>query len=172
MTAKARPSLKAVAVPSQKKSISRKDELGGGGKFMRIQSENFDIIINILIGIRRRLTNLVEIPGKRLDNYEFQKRLSQENEWVSGSAKKQTVSKFKFYDYAPLVFQRIRHFVGISEDDYMKSLGPEQILNSFWTNNFETLYELCSSGKSGSLFYFTSDLKYMLKTIPKREETS
>jgi len=51
----------------------------------------------------------------------------------------------------------------------MKSLGPEQILNSFWTNNFETLYELCSSGQSGSLFYYTKDRKYMMKTIPKRE---
>ena len=51
----------------------------------------------------------------------------------------------------------------------MKSLGPEQILNSFWTNNFDTLYELCSSGQSGALFYFTKDKKYMMKTIPKRE---
>lgn len=51
----------------------------------------------------------------------------------------------------------------------MKSLGPEQILNSFWTNNFETLYELCSSGQSGSLFYYTKDRKYMMKTIPYRE---
>lgn len=51
----------------------------------------------------------------------------------------------------------------------MKSLGPEQILNSFWTNNFETLYELCSSGQSGSLFYYTKDRKYMMKTIPLRE---
>lgn len=51
----------------------------------------------------------------------------------------------------------------------MKSLGPEQILNSFWTNNYETLYELCSSGQSGSLFYYTKDRKYMMKTIPKRE---
>jgi len=51
----------------------------------------------------------------------------------------------------------------------MKSLGPEQILNSFWTNNFDHLYELCSSGQSGSLFYYTKDRKYMMKTIPKRE---
>ena len=51
----------------------------------------------------------------------------------------------------------------------MKSLGPEQILNSFWTNNFDTLYELCSSGQSGALFYFTKDKNYMMKTIPKRE---
>lgn len=33
----------------------------------------------------------------------------------------------------------------------------------------ETLYELCSSGKSGALFYFTKDKKYLLKTIPERE---
>ena len=51
----------------------------------------------------------------------------------------------------------------------MKSLGPEQILNSFLTNNFDTLYELCSSGQSGSLFYYTKDKKYMMKTIPERE---
>ena len=31
------------------------------------------------------------------------------------------------------------------------------------------LYELCSSGQSGSLFYYTKNKKYMLKTIPKRE---
>lgn len=51
----------------------------------------------------------------------------------------------------------------------MKSLGPEQILNSFWTNDFQTLYELCSSGQSGQLFYYTHDRKYMMKTIAKRE---
>ena len=33
------------------------------------------------------------------------------------------------------------------------------------------LYELCSSGQSGSLFYYTKNKKYMLKTIPKREYT-
>ena len=39
-------------------------DLGGGGRFVRPESQNFDIIINILIGIRRSLSNLVEIPGK------------------------------------------------------------------------------------------------------------
>jgi 1-phosphatidylinositol-4-phosphate 5-kinase len=51
----------------------------------------------------------------------------------------------------------------------MKSLGPETILNSFWTNNYETLLELCSSGQSGSLFYYTKDHKYMMKTVHKAE---
>ena len=42
-------------------------------------------------------------------------------------------------------------------------------MNSFLTNKFDTLYELCSSGQSGSLFYYTKDKKYMMKTIPERE---
>ena len=79
------------------------------------------------------------------------------------------MNSFKFYDYAPMVFQKIRERFRITEEEYMKSLGPEQILNSFLTNNFDTLYELCSSGQSGSLFYYTKDKKYMMKTIPERE---
>lgn len=35
--------------------------------------------------------------------------------------------------------------------------------------NFKTLRELCSSGKSGSFFYYTSDGNFMLKTIRKDE---
>jgi 1-phosphatidylinositol-4-phosphate 5-kinase len=35
--------------------------------------------------------------------------------------------------------------------------------------NFQTLTELCSSGKSGSFFYYTSDGNFMLKTIRRDE---
>ena len=35
--------------------------------------------------------------------------------------------------------------------------------------NFQTLAELCSSGKSGSFFYYTSDGKFLLKTISRNE---
>ena len=98
------------------------------------------------------------------------KCLSTENDWYSQEAGGgKNIAKFKFYDYAPLVFQRIRQKAGIVEEEYLKSLGPEQIINSFWTQNYQNLYELCSSGQSGSLFYYTKDKKYMMKTIPFRE---
>ncbi len=35
--------------------------------------------------------------------------------------------------------------------------------------NFKTLAELCSSGKSGSFFYYTADGKFVLKTISRNE---
>jgi len=38
--------------------------MGGSGKFVNMQSESFDIILNILIGVRRSLGNLVDaMPG-------------------------------------------------------------------------------------------------------------
>ena len=51
----------------------------------------------------------------------------------------------------------------------MQSLGPGQVLAAFFHKNFEFLYELCSSGKSGSLFYFTKDSNYVIKEIPEVE---
>jgi len=34
------------------------------------------------------------------------------------------VLKFKFIDYAPMVFYKLRNLHGISEESYVKSLGP------------------------------------------------
>ena len=58
---------------------------------------------------------------------------------------------------------------GVKEADYSMSVGPEQLMNSLWTNDSSTIYEIMTSGKSGALFYFTKDRKYMLKSIAHRE---
>ena len=50
----------------------------------------------------------------------------------------------------------------------MKSLGPEIILGYMFYAKFDSLKELCSSGKSGS-FSITSDGNFMLKTIHRDE---
>lgn len=67
------------------------------------------------------------------------------------------------------MFYKLRNLFGISEESYIKSLGPNQLINSIMSNDKNTLYELCSSGQSGSLFYYTKDKKYLMKTIPLRE---
>ena len=43
---------------SELKKAKEDEEAGTGGKFLRVEGENFDIIINILIGMRRSLSNL------------------------------------------------------------------------------------------------------------------
>jgi 1-phosphatidylinositol-4-phosphate 5-kinase len=150
----------------------KKKERDSVGKAITLESQNFDIILNILIGIRKTLSDISDIGSKKLDDYQFRKKLSSEIDWVyttSTPGQKQSVLKFKFINYAPLVFYKLRNMNGISEDSYLKSLGPNQLINSIMSNDNQTLYELCSSGQSGSLFYYTKDRRYMLKTIPERE---
>eukprot|EP01116_Phalansterium_solitarium_P001444 TRINITY_DN1123_c0_g1_i1.p1 TRINITY_DN1123_c0_g1~~TRINITY_DN1123_c0_g1_i1.p1 ORF type:complete len:791 (+),score=195.66 TRINITY_DN1123_c0_g1_i1:149-2521(+) len=70
---------------------------------------------------------------------------------------------FKFKDYAPRAFQHLRVQFGISADDYLVSL-----CNTLPSGE-NALREWPTPGKSGSLFFFSHDMKYILKTIPKRE---
>ena len=79
------------------------------------------------------------------------------------------VKACSFFDYAPKIFASIRKFSGVTKEQYLESLGPEKILSYIFKSNFQTLSELCSSGKSGSFFYYSYDGRFMLKTIPRHE---
>ena len=65
---------------------------------------------------------------------------------------------FKFKDYSPWVFRRLRSIFGLDPADYLMSLTSKYILS-----------ELGSPGKSGSFFYFSRDYKYIIKTIHHAE---
>lgn len=132
-----------------------------------MQSSSYDVILNVLVGIRRSLGDLSNSLPTKLDDHQYVKKLTLETDWMTSKAQRH--STYKFTEYAPLPFQKLRSLNGIDEDEYLKSMGPEQVINSLWSNNQETLYELSSSGKSGALFYYTKDRKYMLKSIAGRE---
>jgi 1-phosphatidylinositol-4-phosphate 5-kinase len=74
-----------------------------------------------------------------------------------------------FVDYAPHAFSNIRKKFNISNDFYMLSLGPEQVLGNLLMGNMSTLSEKVSDGKSGSFFFFSHDSRFLVKTIPTKE---
>jgi len=76
---------------------------------------------------------------------------------------------YLFFDFCPRVFHQIRTLYGITPHEYLKSIGPENIIGSMVMGNINTLTEQCSTGKSGSFFYYTPDSKYMMKTISHSE---
>jgi len=57
----------------------------------------------------------------------------------------------------------------ITEEEFISSLGIRQVLGSFLIGDLGGLSELVSEGKSGSFFYFSSDLKFLVKTITMTE---
>lgn len=102
-----------------------KAELGGGGSYVNMQDKSYDVILNVLLGVRRGLGDLSSsnlIP-KVLDYHQFQKWLCMETDWTTSKAQQR--STYKFYEYAPMAFQKIRSLSGIDEEDYIMSMGPE-----------------------------------------------
>eukprot|EP00759_Apiculatamorpha_spiralis_P021472 PhF_6_TR26255/c0_g1_i1/m.37548/K00889/PIP5K; 1-phosphatidylinositol-4-phosphate 5-kinase len=74
-----------------------------------------------------------------------------------------------FSDYAPHLFHNIRLKFGITPDAYLKSLGIDQLIKSLLVGRVTSLYEMSSSGRSGSFFFMSYDAKYILKTLPQAE---
>ena len=66
---------------------------------------------------------------------------------------------FRFKDFKPKIFARIRDMCGID---------PEEYANSFET----TCKEKFSEGKSGAFMFFSSNQKYIVKTTSKSEMTT
>jgi hypothetical protein len=54
------------------KDVAKKKKdavLGASGGYIKPGSTNFDLIINILVGIRRSLTNLVDLPNLKFEDH-------------------------------------------------------------------------------------------------------
>ncbi|CAM9417593.1 unnamed protein product [Ectocarpus fasciculatus] len=65
---------------------------------------------------------------------------------------------FKFRDYAPKAFKKLRQHFGIEESAYMLSVA----------GNYDYL-ELITNSKSGSFFFYSHDQKYIIKAMKRAE---
>ncbi|KFK42170.1 hypothetical protein AALP_AA2G220100 [Arabis alpina] len=65
---------------------------------------------------------------------------------------------FRWKDYCPLVFRRLRELFAVDPAEYMLAICGN-----------DALRELSSPGKSGSFFYLTQDDRFMIKTVKKSE---
>ena len=84
------------------KPAAAKGEIGGGGHYVSHDDKNYDMILNVLIGIRRGLDDLNSALPTQLDLYQFEKKLTLESDWIT--TRSQARSTFKFTEYAPLAF--------------------------------------------------------------------
>lgn len=121
--------------------------------------ERFQIIYSLLTGIRTCVLRSQEFPfPTRLSPEHYQEtvklRLVETSHLVE---RRNNLVDFYIKDYFPQVFRKVRSTFG-REVDYLESLTSRYEMN-----------ELDSPGKSGSIFYYSHDHRYILKTIPKSE---
>jgi len=144
------------------------------GPTVHFGHENWNMVLSMMIGIRMAVGRSRHEVSRELQPVDFimkEKfsiipRLAN----VFDSAVSKRVTMTRFIDYAPLVFQRIRSGFGIQHDDYLRSIGPEQLLGNLVLGNLASLSELSSEGKSGAFFYYTADGSYMIKTVEPKEQ--
>ncbi|KAM3141426.1 hypothetical protein pb186bvf_006544 [Paramecium bursaria] len=134
------------------------------GKSIYFGHVNWNLILNMMIGIRQSVkctqTFEINLSPSHFEEKHLHDIMAQRIDFKI---------VYKFIDYAPQVFDRIRKLFNISQTSYLRSVGPENLLGNFIIGKLYSLSELSSSGKSGSFFYFTEDSKYMIKTISKNE---
>ncbi|KYQ89435.1 putative phosphatidylinositol phosphate kinase [Tieghemostelium lacteum] len=71
---------------------------------------------------------------------------------------------FTFTQFAPMAFDNLRTMFSVDKGDFMLSL-----CNTIQSSGDNSLRCLPSPGKSGSVFLFSDDMKFIMKTIPSHE---
>jgi Ca2+-binding EF-hand superfamily protein len=78
----------------------------------------------------------------------------------------------KFIEFAPRVFRKLRDKAGITEAEFMNSLGPEQLIGNLLFGKL-TSYRIQGSegsgGRSGASFLYSHDGKFIVKNISAQE---
>uniref|UniRef100_K3WWS8 PIPK domain-containing protein n=1 Tax=Globisporangium ultimum (strain ATCC 200006 / CBS 805.95 / DAOM BR144) TaxID=431595 RepID=K3WWS8_GLOUD len=136
-------------------------ELGHGGEKIDVSNKlRMDVVKYMCMGIER--SSLLRIQAAEREEGQssditFPDYAKVESMAVVVHGKKTSIA-LNFRDCAPKVFHHIRELFHIDEQFYMDSFDPAKILS-----------EHGSEGKSGNIFYFTSNKQFMVKSVPKDE---
>ncbi|CCD25162.1 uncharacterized protein NDAI_0E03450 [Naumovozyma dairenensis CBS 421] len=141
--------------PSGGKIDNRNSKMRMLGKKVSQGHVNFQIVYDMLLGIRVALNSLSPNSSSVLSSRKYKKFIFDSNYEIIEPIQDNYTYSFKFKDYYPTIFQKLRNEnFQLNDADYLDSLTSKYILNEF-----------NSPGKSGSFFYFSRDYKYIIKTI-------
>ncbi|KAF7456517.1 Phosphatidylinositol-4-phosphate 5-kinase [Cryptosporidium felis] len=152
------------------------------GYVVYIGHDSWNTVLNMMIGMRLAIGRVYSEPNRTVADYDFimkekffiiprTSNLSnlKTSFWVQNGRGDGSYGKpVQFIDYNPMVFRKIREICHISPESYIRSVGPEQLLGNMVLGNLSSMNELCSEGKSGAFFYYTTDGRFLIKTVEKK----
>ena len=133
---------------------------------LKATDDNFKILLNTIMGIQIAVESspdISEIP----DVTQFLNCMTYSIQTANLSKNKQET--FRIKEYAGIVFNSIRKLYGYNKDRFIQSISPQVFITEMIISNTTSIEELFNTGRSGSLFYYTRDGKFILKTISKSE---
>ena len=123
---------------------------------------SYDLMLQLRVGIRWSVSSVQDHVHRPLQPENFAMTLKQVFP-RAGSSKTPPhfAREFKWKEYRPEVFRKLRTRWEVDPADFMLSLCGDQALR-----------ELSSPGKSGSVFYLSHDDRFIIKTMRKSEMSS
>ncbi|KAL4596360.1 hypothetical protein ACB092_12G159000 [Castanea dentata] len=130
------------------------------GQMISKGHKNYELMLNLQLGIRysvgKHASILRDLKESDFDPKEkFWTRFPPEGSKITPPHQS---TEFRWKDYCPMVFRRLRERFQVDPADYMLAICGS-----------DALRELSSPGKSGSCFYLTQDDRFMIKTVRKSE---
>jgi 1-phosphatidylinositol-4-phosphate 5-kinase len=125
---------------------------------IEVEHPEYEVTYAMMLGIRTSIGKVYNIPLKKLTDEDYEEERSYF--FPKKGTSKTPAHKardFKFKDYQPQVFRRIREHFKIDAAEYTMTV----------TNNH--YLEFISNSKSGQFFFYTHNKQFMIKTMSKQE---
>ena len=155
-------------VYNTKNNVARKKKKAVKKKIIRTPDESFKILLNIIMGIQIAVQSC---PNFKINSKEeisnYLNNMIYSIQTINFGKKQEEV--FFLKEFAGIIFNNIRLLLGIDKDTFIISISPQEFVTEIMISSQTIFEELCSTGKSGSLFYYTRDGRFIVKTISKKE---
>eukprot|EP00656_Telonema_subtile_P010193 TRINITY_DN14878_c0_g1_i2.p1 TRINITY_DN14878_c0_g1~~TRINITY_DN14878_c0_g1_i2.p1 ORF type:complete len:690 (-),score=148.29 TRINITY_DN14878_c0_g1_i2:230-2299(-) len=143
-----------------KKGVRRKKYKVKKGKVIISGNPSFQIMTDLKLGLKVATLTCHEARKNQITLADFSVKHTEMFPAAGTiSTPPHDSQDFGFKDYCPNVFRQIREQYDITVDDYIGSISDPNA----------PLRELGSPGKSGAVFYFSHDMKYLIKSVSKKE---
>ena len=133
---------------------------------LKTTDDSFKILLNTIMGIQIAVESSPDIVEmQNIDQYLHSMTYSIQTSNIS----KNKNESFMIKEYAGIVFNKIRRLYNYDKESFIQSISPQVFITEIIISNTTSIEELFNTGSSGSLFYYTRDGKFILKTIDKKE---
>ena len=133
---------------------------------LKTTDDSFKILLNTIMGIQIAVESTPDISEIR-NISQFLNSMTYSIQTANLSKNKQEI--FMIKEYAGIVFNSIRKLYGYDKESFIQSISPQVFITEMIISNTTSIEELFNTGSSGSLFYYTRDGKFILKTISQNE---
>ena len=149
-------------------NMPNKDKAKKQQNIIRTSDQSFKLLLNMIMGIQIAVQSIPNFHIKSQENLnKYLTNMLYSIQTINFDKKKEEV--FILKEFAGIIFNNIRLYLGFDKDDFISSISPQDFITELMISNQTIFEELCSTGKSGSLFYYTRDGKFIVKTIKKDE---